>query len=97
MILARVDGVVSATISHPSLHGCRTIVCQPLDEQGREEGTPILAIDPYGAGMHQCVILSTDGSAAREFVKDQKSPLRNIIIAIADPAENPEPPSSAIR
>ena len=29
---------------------------------------------------------ATDGSAAREFVKDQKSPLRNIIIAIADSA-----------
>jgi microcompartment protein CcmK/EutM len=47
---------------------------------------PILAIDPHGAGVHQRVILSTDGSAAREFVKDQKSPLRNIIIAIADSA-----------
>jgi microcompartment protein CcmK/EutM len=68
------------------MHGCRTIVCQPLDDQGREEGMPILAIDPHSAGMHQRVILSTDGSAAREFVKDQKSPLRNIIIAIADSA-----------
>jgi microcompartment protein CcmK/EutM len=89
MILARVDGVVTATVSHPSLHGCRMIVCQPLDEQGREEGMPILAIDPYAAGMHQRVILSTDGSTTRDYVKDQKSPLRNIIIAIADGAPEP--------
>jgi microcompartment protein CcmK/EutM len=97
MILARVDGVVTATVSHPSMHGCRTIVCQPLDAEGRDEGMPILAIDPLSAGMHQRVILSTDGSAARELVKDQKSPLRNIIIAIADAAEDPAQPSSAIR
>ena len=84
MILARVDGVIVSTVCHPSLHGCRTIVCQPLDAQGHDEGTPILAIDPHGAGLHQRVILSTDGSATRDYVKDPKSPLRNLIIGIAD-------------
>jgi microcompartment protein CcmK/EutM len=84
MILARVDGVIVATVCHPSLHGCRTIVCQPLDARGQDEGAPILAIDPHGAGLHQRVILSTDGAATRDFVKDPKSPLRNLIIGIAD-------------
>ena len=46
MILARVDGVIVTTICHPSMVGCRTIICQPLDEQGRAEGAPVLAIDP---------------------------------------------------
>ena len=49
MITARVDGVIVATISHPSLHGCRTVICQPVDELGRDEGTPVLAVDPHGA------------------------------------------------
>jgi len=84
MILARVDGVIVSTVFHPSLHGCRTIICQPLDAQGHDEGAPILAIDPHGAGLHQRVILSTDGSATRDYVKDPKSPLRNLIIGIAD-------------
>jgi len=88
MVLARIDGMVIATVGHPSLRGCRTVICQPLDASGRDEGLPILAIDPLSAGMHERVILSTDGSAARTYVRDEKSPLRNIIIGIADaPAE----------
>jgi microcompartment protein CcmK/EutM len=84
MTLARVDGVIVSTVSHPSLHGCRTVVCQPLDAQGRDEGALLLAIDPYAAGLHQRVLLSTDGSATRDFVKDPKSPLRNMIIGVVD-------------
>ncbi len=88
MTLARVDGVIVSTVSHPSLHGCRTIICQPLDAQGRDEGTPLLAIDPHAAGLHQRVILSTDGAATRAYVKDPKSPLRNMIIGVVDPTED---------
>ncbi|MBI4626360.1 MAG: EutN/CcmL family microcompartment protein [Verrucomicrobia bacterium] len=84
MILARVDGVIVTTICHPSMVGCRTIICQPLDDQGREEGAPILALDPQGAGQHERVLVSTDGSHTREFVKDPRSPLRNMILAIVD-------------
>lgn len=84
MILARVDGVIVSTVCHPSMHGSRTIICQPVDNQGREEGAPILAIDPLAAGRHQRVLISTDGSHTRNFVKDQKSPLRNIVMGIVD-------------
>ena len=87
MILARVDGVIVTTISHPSMVGCRTIICQPLDEKGRAEGAPVLAVDPLSAGQHQRVLISTDGSHTREFVKDPKSPLRNMILAIVDEPE----------
>ena len=87
MILARVDGVVVATVCHPSMHGCRTIICQPLDEKGGEEGAPVLALDPLSAGQHQRVLISTDGSNTRNFVGDQKSPLRNMILAIVDEPE----------
>jgi microcompartment protein CcmK/EutM len=84
MVNARVDGVVVSTVCHPSMLGCRMIICQPIDEKGGEEGPPILALDPHGAGQHQRVILSTDGSATREHVGDPRSPLRNIIIGILD-------------
>ena len=87
MILARVDGVIVSTVSHPSRVGCRTIICQPLDENGRSEGAPILALDPLSAGHHQHVLISTDGSKTREHVGDPKSPLRNIILAIVDEPE----------
>jgi microcompartment protein CcmK/EutM len=88
MILARVDGVIVTTVCHPSMVGCRSVICQPLDEHGRAEGAPILALDPLSAGRHQRVLVSTDGSHTREYVRDPKSPLRNLIMAIVD---EPEP------
>jgi microcompartment protein CcmK/EutM len=87
MILARVDGVIVSSICHPSMNGCRTVICQPVDESGREEGAPILALDPLSAGQHQQVLISTDGSKTRDHVGDPMSPLRNIILAIVDEPE----------
>lgn len=87
MILARIDGVVVSTVCHPSMTGHRTVICQPLDSEGGDEGMPILAIDPQGAGQHERVLVSTDGSKTREIVKDPKSPLRNFVLAIVDKKE----------
>lgn len=64
--------------------GCRSAICQPIDESGRNEGQPILAIDPFSAGLHQRVLISTDGVSTRAHVRDPKSPLRNIIVAVLD-------------
>ena len=86
MVHARIDGTIVATACHPSMQGRRTVICQPLDAEGRDEGAPVLAVDPLGAGLHQRVILSTDGSATRALVGDPKTPLRNLIIGIVDPA-----------
>lgn len=85
MIYARIDGTIVASACHPSMVGTRTVICQPLDAEGHDEGTPVLAVDPLGAGLHERVILSTDGSATRELVHDPKTPLRNLILGIVDP------------
>ena len=84
MLYARVDGTVVSTTAHPSMRGRRTVICQPLDADGNDDGVPVLAVDPHGAGLHQRVILSTDGSATRVLVGDPNSPLRNLIVGIAD-------------
>ncbi len=87
MMLARVDGVIVSTVCHPSMAGHRSIICQPIDAEGRDEGVPFLAIDPHGAGRHQYVLISTDGSATRDHVGDPHSPLRNMVLAIVDEKE----------
>jgi ethanolamine utilization protein EutN len=60
------------------------VICQPIDAAGQPEGSPQVAIDAHGAGMHQQVIISSDGSAARAAVKDPKSPARWMIIGVVD-------------
>jgi microcompartment protein CcmK/EutM len=84
MLLARIDGVVVSTVCHPSLHGRRTVICQPLNDTGQPEGAPVLALDVHGAGQHQRVLVSTDGAAVRALVGDEHSPLRNSVIALLD-------------
>jgi len=84
MRLARVEGNVVATRKHSSLDGWRLVVCQPINLEGENDGTPIIAIDPHGAGMHQRVIVSSDGLAARRTVGDDHSPVRMMITGIID-------------
>jgi len=84
MILARVEGNVTSTRKHPSFSGWKLLVCQPINSDASMNGTPIIAIDPQGAGHGDCVVLSTDGGAAREAVGDRMSPVRHMIVAIVD-------------
>lgn len=72
MNLARVEGNVVATRKHPSLNGWRLVICQPIGPEGTVEGQPQVAIDPLGAGLHQRVVISSDGAAARKAVGDEK-------------------------
>ena len=84
MVLARVEGNVVATRKHPSFEGRRLVICQPINQAGVAEGAPQVSIDPHGAGLHQRVIISSDGAAARVLVGDDKSPARWSVIAIVD-------------
>jgi microcompartment protein CcmK/EutM len=87
MLLARVEGNIVATRKHPSLQGWRLVICQPIDAAGAPEGVPQIAIDSHGAGMHQRVVISSDGSAARTAVGDQKSPVRWLVLGVVDERE----------
>jgi microcompartment protein CcmK/EutM len=84
MLLARVEGSIIATRKHPSFQGWRLVICQPIGREGRAEGVPQIAIDAHGAGLHQRVIISSDGAAARKAVGDDKSPARWLVIGIVD-------------
>lgn len=87
MYLARVEGNLVATRKHPSLEGWRLVICQPIGREGQPEGVPQVAIDPHGAGLHQRVVISSDGMAARKAVGDDRSPARWMIIGIVDEPE----------
>lgn len=86
MLLARVEGNIVATRKHPSFEGWRLVLCQPIGSAGEAEGVPQIAIDAHGAGLHQRVIISSDGSAARAAVKNPKSPVRWMVIGLVDEA-----------
>lgn len=84
MIHARIDGTVVSSHCHPSMNGWRVAICQPVDEAGGEQGDPVLAIDPLMAGVHQRVMITSDGESVRDWVHDKHSPMRYFVIGVLD-------------
>jgi microcompartment protein CcmK/EutM len=91
MVLARIEGNVVATKKHPSFEGWRLLICQPVSQAGEPNGAPQVAIDSLGAAMHERVIISSDGAAARAAVGDPKSPARWMVIGLVDEVETGAP------
>jgi len=87
MLLARVEGNIVATRKHPSFDAWRLVICQPIGSGGEPEGAPVIAIDSHGAGMHQSVVISSDGKAARKAVGTNRSPARWLVVGIVDESE----------
>jgi len=63
------------------------VICQPISFDGQPEGVPQIAIDSHGAGMHQQVVISSDGAASRKAVGDEKSPVRWLVVGVVDEKE----------
>lgn len=84
MKLARIKGHITATVKHSSLNGQRLLIAQPVGPDGSNDGVPQVVVDALGAAMHQMVLLTSDGGAARDIVKDPKSPARWCTIGIID-------------
>jgi microcompartment protein CcmK/EutM len=43
-----------------------------------------VAVDKYGAGPGQVVMLNSDGKGAREYIGNEKSPVRYWVAGIVD-------------
>ena len=84
MQLGKVVGRATATVKHETLAGWRLLLVQPLDARGAADGDPQLAIDNLGTRRNDIVMLTTDGSAVRDIVGKQNTPIRWAVIGIAD-------------
>ena len=84
MFIARIDGSITSTVKHRSLHGVRLLIGQRLEANGREVGEPLALIDDLGAGVGSLVLVSTDGDLAREKLRDNTTPSRMIVVGIVD-------------
>ena len=85
MLLCRVVGNAVSSHGHPSLKGFTMLLCQREDDKGVSmDEAPMVAIDLFGAGLHQRVFVSTDGIGARGIVHDEHSPIRNYVQGVLD-------------
>jgi len=80
----RVIGHATSTTKHRSLNGWRLAIVQPVGADRQPDADPVVAVDKFGSGVGQLVVLNLDGKAAREYVNDEKSPVRYFVIAVVD-------------
>lgn len=83
MYLARVDGTLTATRKHATLEGCRFLVAQRLEADGRASGEPLVVLDRLGARRGTIVLVSTDGDAVRRTQGDTV-PARLSVVGIVN-------------
>jgi ethanolamine utilization protein EutN len=84
MLLGTVIGHATATIKHPSFDGWRLVIVQPLNNAREPDADPVVAVDKFNTGAGQQVILNMDGKGAREYIGDDKSPVRYFVAGIVD-------------
>lgn len=83
MQLAKVVGTVVATRKESTLEGLKLLVVRPLDEEGKELGSQLVAADAVGAGPDEIVLIAS-GSSARQTQQTDKRPIDAVIMAIVD-------------
>lgn len=85
MQLAKVMGKTRATAKHPSLVGQKLLIVQPLLVDGGNDGPPLLAIDAWGAGKGDTVLLTSDSAYTQEVIGPEKNtPARYSTLGIID-------------
>lgn len=83
MQLAKVAGTVVATQKEPTMEGLKLLLLCPVDADGADRGSPVVAVDAVGAGVGEIVLFAT-GSSARQTTITDNRPCDAVIMAIVD-------------
>ncbi len=85
MLIAVVKSPVVSTVKHEAYRGQKLFVVKPIHPVSRSEySQAFVAIDFVDAGVGDIVLVSQEGSAARDLIGDKKAPVRSFIVAIVD-------------
>ncbi|KAA5540448.1 ethanolamine utilization protein EutN [Roseiconus nitratireducens] len=81
---AVVLGSTRATVKHESFVGRRLVIIQPLALDDSADGPPLAALDAVGSRRGDRVMITSDGSYAREVSGHENTPARWTVIGIID-------------
>ena len=81
---ALVLGSTHATVKHESFEGQRLVILQPLLVDDTADGPPLIAVDSCGCRRGDRVMITSDGSYAREATRHDKTPARWSVVGIVD-------------
>ena len=83
MFLARIDGTLTASRKDHRLAGVRFLIGQRLQPDGSTFGEPLVFLDRMGAGRGTTVLVSSDGTIARDWL-GKGVPARLVVVGIVD-------------
>ena len=83
MFLARIDGTLTASRMDHRLAGVRFLIGQRLQPDGSTIGEPLVFLDRMGAGRGTTVLVSSDGTIARDWL-GKGVPARLVVVGIVD-------------
>lgn len=86
MYIGEVIGNVWGTRKHASLSGRRMLLVRPIDPVTEKPlGDAVLALDGgVQSGPGSVVLVVDEGGCARGVLKDEKAPVRTVIVGIVD-------------
>ncbi len=84
MQIARVIGTVVSTQKHQKFEGAKLLLVQPVSIDDTPRGSPLLAVDSVGAGVHERVLVVLEGRAAGEALGRKAAPVDAAVIGIID-------------
>jgi ethanolamine utilization protein EutN len=85
VILARVIGNSVSTVKHPSYHGQKVMVVQPVQtDTHTARGSSFLALDSVHAGVGDLILAAREGNTARQILKNNDAPFHAVIVGIVD-------------
>jgi microcompartment protein CcmK/EutM len=87
MVIARVVGSVVSTQKNGKLEGAKLMLVQPLDLDGQDRGTAVIAIDVVDAGAGDRVLLVLDGKAAMMALDRGLAGVDAAIVGVVDAVE----------
>jgi microcompartment protein CcmK/EutM len=87
MLLGRVVGNVVSTVKNKKLEGAKLLLVQPLDLEGRDRGTAVLAIDSVDAGVGDRVLLTLDGKSAMQALGRGLAAVDAAVLGVVDAVE----------
>lgn len=95
MRIARVTGLLIATVKNPALTGQRILLLQEEDEHGRRFGEVFAALDAVGTGAGELVFFVTAREAAFPFEPDEV-PADACILGVVDRIYTPVLPENRL-
>ena len=84
MKLGRIAGNVVSTASNPVYDRRRLLLCDLIDETGRETGDYLIAIDSVSAGPGETVLILDEGNGARQVLNHPEGAVRDVVVGIVD-------------